>query len=193
MSDIWLNMQLAFKHVLDLNAYDHILFFILLILMYDASHWKRIFLLVTIFTLGHTTSLFLAAYGVISVNKNLAEFLILLTIFATGVFNIITSNKSLKNSKINILYGVTLFFGLIHGLGFYNYFKINSGFGSKALQILGFSFGVEIAQLIIVIVVLVLSFIVQTVFRFSKKDWILAISSIVTGMVIQMMIQTKIW
>ncbi len=193
MSDIWLNMQLAFKHVLDLNAYDHILFFILLVLVYDSSHWKRIFILVTLFTLGHTVSLFLAAYGVISVNKNLAELLILLTILVTGIFNIITANKTLKNGKINLFYAVTLFFGLIHGLGFYNYFKISNGFGSKALQIIGFSLGVEIAQLIIVLLVLIVSFIVQTVFRFSKKDWVLAISSIVTGMVLQMIIQNNFW
>ncbi|EZH71910.1 HupE / UreJ protein [Aquimarina atlantica] len=194
MSEFWLYIKLGFGHVLDWHAYDHILFLIALTVGYTFDNWKRILLLVTIFTIGHTLSLFLAAYDVVSVNSRLVEFLIPLTILITGLFNVFTAKNTSKNSKIGILYGVTLFFGLIHGLGFSSYFRaISSNVNSKILPLIEFALGVEAAQIIIVLVVLIVSFIFQTFFRFSKRDWILVISSIVIGMVIPMLIANKIW
>ncbi|WP_282086704.1 HupE/UreJ family protein [Aquimarina algiphila] len=193
MSEFWFNIQLAFKHVLDLNAYDHVLFFILLTLVYNANHWKRVLILVTIFTLGHTISMFLVTYGAISVNRNLIEFMILTTILVTGIFNVMRANKTPSNSGISIFYVVTLIFGIIHGLGFSSFFKMSSGFGSKFLSIIGFSLGVEVAQILIVLIVFIISFIALTVLRFSKRDWILVVSSIVIGMVIPMLMANKIW
>ncbi len=193
MSEFWFNIRLAFKHVLDLNAYDHILFFVLLTLVYNANHWKRVLALVTIFTLGHTISMFLVSYDVVSVNRNLVEFLILVTILATGIYNVLTASKSPSNNKINIFYVVTLVFGIIHGLGFSSFFAMSGGFGSKILSIIGFSLGVEAAQILVVLIVFVISFIALTVLRFSKRDWVLVVSSIVIGMVIPMLIANKIW
>ncbi|WP_106795066.1 HupE/UreJ family protein [Aquimarina sp. Aq78] len=194
MSEFWLYIKLGFGHVLDWHAYDHILFLVALTVGYTFDNWKRILLLVTVFTIGHTLSLFLAAYDVVSVNSRLVEFLIPLTILIAGLFNVFTVKNTSKNSKIGILYGVTIFFGLIHGLGFSSYFRaISSNVNSKILPLIEFGLGVEAAQIIIVLIVLIVSFIFQTFFRFSKRDWILVVSSIVIGMVIPMLIANKIW
>ncbi len=194
MSEFWLYIKLGFGHVLDWNAYDHILFLVVLTVGYSLDNWKRILLLITLFTLGHTISLFLATYNVVSVNSRLVEFLIPLTILTTAIFNVITSKSGSKSGKIGILYGATIFFGLIHGLGFSSYFKaVSSNVSSKILPLIEFALGIEISQIIVVLIVVLISFIAQTFLRFSKRDWILIVSSIVIGMVIPMLIANKIW
>ncbi|KAA1247504.1 HupE/UreJ family protein [Aquimarina sp. RZ0] len=194
MSEFWLYIKLGLTHVLDWKAYDHILFLIILTVAYTFDSWKRILVLVTLFTLGHTTSLFLATYGVVSVNSRLIEFLIPLTILVGAVFNVFTAGKGANKNKIGVLYAATIFFGLIHGLGFSGFFKaVSSNVDSKILPLIEFAVGIEIAQIIVVLVVLILSFIIQTIFRFNKRDWILVISSIVIGMVIPMIIANRIW
>ncbi len=194
MSEFWLYVKLGFGHVLDWKAYDHILFLVVLTVGYTFDNWKRILALVTLFTLGHTISLFLAVYGVISINSRLVEFLIPITILITALFNVFTAKKVSKNNGINLLYGAAIFFGLIHGLGFSSYFSVISGkSGAKVLPLLEFALGIELAQIIIVMIVLVVSFIIQTFLRFPKRDWILITSSIVIGMVIPMLIANKIW
>ncbi|MEW7289042.1 HupE/UreJ family protein [Aquimarina sp. 2304DJ70-9] len=194
MSEFWLYIKLGFGHVLDWNAYDHILFLVVLTIGYSLDNWKRILLLITLFTVGHTISLFLATYNVVSVNSRLVEFLIPLTILATAIFNVLTGKSGSKSSKIGILYGATIFFGLIHGLGFSSYFKaVSSNVSSKILPLIEFALGIEISQIIVVLIVVLISFIAQTFLRFSKRDWILIVSSIVIGMVIPMLIANKIW
>lgn len=192
MSDFWLYLKLGFDHVLDWNAYDHVLFLIVLVVGYTFDNWKRMLLLVTLFTIGHTLSLLLAAYDIVSVNSRLVEFLIPITIFATGLFNVFTAKNAFKSGKMGIQYVATVFFGLIHGLGFSIYFSHING-GAKIVSLLEFALGIEFAQLMIVFIVLFVSFLVQTFFRFSKRDWILVISSIVIGIVIPMLIANKIW
>jgi len=194
MSEFWLYVKLGFSHVLDWNAYDHILFLVVLTVGYTFDSWKKILILVSLFTLGHTISLFLATYGVVSVNSRWVEFLIPLTILITAVFNVLTPKSSARSSKMGVLYGATIFFGLIHGLGFSTYFRaISSNVSSKILPLLEFALGIEISQIIVVLIVVLISFIVQTFFRFSKRDWILVISSIVIGMVLPMLMANKIW
>ncbi|GAA4276791.1 HupE/UreJ family protein [Aquimarina mytili] len=194
MSEFWLYVKLGFGHVLDWNAYDHILFLVVLTVGYTLDNWKRILWLVTLFTVGHTISLFLAAYNVVSVNSKLVEFLIPLTILATAIFNVLTGKSGSKTSKIGVLYGATIFFGLIHGLGFSSYFRaISSNVSSKILPLIEFALGIEISQIIVVLIVVLVSFVAQTFLRFSKRDWILIVSSIVIGMVIPMLMANKIW
>ncbi len=172
-------------HVLDWNAYDHILFLIVLTVPHLISNWKRLFTLVTVFTIGHTLSLALSAYGVVKINSTLVEVLIPITILFTALYNIFRSGKKTKNQKLGIHVFITLFFGLIHGLGFSTYFKMmTASTDSKLLPLLEYTLGIEASQIIIVLVVLIISFIGQTIFRFSQRDWILVISSIVIGVTI---------
>lgn len=185
MNEFWIYFKLGLNHVLDLNGYDHILFLIVLTVAYTFKDWRRVFWLVTIFTVGHTISLTLSTYGVISVKANLAELLVYITILATALFNIFTAGKNINKTKLVILLVAALFFGLIHGLAFSNYFKqITAGLDSKLLPMLEFALGVEAGQIVVVLVMLVLSFVFQTVFRFSKRDWIMVISAIVLGIAI---------
>jgi len=194
MSQFWFYLKLGLTHVLDLNAYDHILFLIVLTVAYTFKDWKRVLWLVTIFTIGHTISLVLSLYDIVHVNKKMIEFLIPLTILIMAIYNIFTAGKSAGKAKKGLLLFSALFFGLIHGLGFSNYFKpIVASQESKILPLIEFALGVELAQVIIVLVVLLISFIMQTVFRFSKRDWVMVASAIVVGMVIPMLINTKFW
>jgi hypothetical protein len=181
-------------HVLDWNAYDHILFLIALAVVYDFKNWKKIVWLITLFTIGHTATLLLAAYNVISVNSKWVEFLIPVTIIITAVVNIFYSKNTAKQVKTNTNLIFALFFGLIHGLGFSGYFRLIIGSESnKLIPLLEFALGIEIAQIIIVFVVLVIGFLFQTVFRFSKRDWILMISALVIGIVLPILKNAVFW
>src|SRR5690606_18959429 len=126
--------------------------------------------------------------------SQLVEFLIPLTILLTAIFNLFTAGKKANNGRINVLYVATLFFGLIHGLGFSTYFKMISGNTSeKILPLIEFALGIEAAQIIVVLIVLLLAFIFQSIFRFSKRDWVLVISSIVIGFAIPMLVENIFW
>jgi len=192
MTDFWLYFNLGLHHVLDWKAYDHVLFLIVLCAAYNFSSWKKILILVTMFTIGHTLSLLLASYNIISVSSSVIEFLIPITILATAIFNLFTAGKSKRVEKMTVFYTVTLFFGLIHGLGFASFYnQLQSD--RELLPLLEFALGIETAQIIVVIIFLILSFIFQTIFRFNKRDWILVVSSIVIGMVIPMVIDNWIF
>ncbi len=195
MSEFWLYFNVGLKHVLDINAYDHVLFLIALMIPYTFKDWKQIVVLVSLFTIGHTISLLLSIFGIIKVNPFFIEFLIPITILITATYNLFTAGKKSKNSSISFMAIITLTFGIIHGLGFSNYFKsILPGTASdKLIPTLEFALGIEAAQLVVVFIVLVLSYIVQTVFRFSKRDWTLVMSAFVIGVVLPMIIESEIW
>jgi len=195
MSQFWIYFQIGLKHVLDIHAYDHVLFLIALTVPYTFKDWKRILILVSVFTIGHTVALMLSVFGIISVKVNLVEFLIPITILITAFYHLLTAGKASKGESLNLIFFVTLFFGIIHGLGFSNYFKTILGGTpvSKLLPLGEFALGIEAAQIIVVFVVLVISYIVQTVFRFSKRDWALVMSAFIIGVVIPMIIESPIW
>jgi hypothetical protein len=192
LENFWFNVEYGINHVLDINAYDHVLFLIVLTVPYIFKDWKRVLLLVTMFTLGHTLSLVLSTYGVVSVNATLVELLIPITILVVALFNVFTAGKGAQKERVGVLFLSTLFFGLIHGLGFAREFQILlGGHDSKLLMLLEFALGIEIAQIIIVFIVLFLGYVAQTIFRFSKRDWIMVISAIVVGLVIPMILNSE--
>ncbi len=195
MSEFWVYFQIGLKHVLDFSAYDHVLFLIALTVPYTFKDWKRLLVLVSIFTLGHTIAMVLSVFGVIIIKVNLVEFLIPITILVVAFFNLFTAGKSSKQESISVIGFVTLFFGIIHGLGFANYLKMLLGGSpqSKLLPLSEFALGIESAQIIVVFVVLILSYIVQTFFRFTKRDWTLVMSSFVIGVVLPMIVENEIW
>ena len=185
MSQLWLYFRLGLEHVLDWNAYDHILFLIVMVASYTFLGWKRAFWLVTIFTIGHMLSLFLSVYEIVLVDSNYVEFLIPVTILITAIFNIINSKKKENKNNISVLYFTTAFFGIIHGLGFSNYFKmIATGTENKFLPLLEFALGIEASQILVVLTVLILAFLFQNVLSVSRRDWILVLSSIVIGVIL---------
>ncbi|GEL10056.1 HupE / UreJ protein [Flavobacterium glycines] len=195
MSQFLIYFQLGLKHILNIYSYDHILFLIALVIPLSFKDWKRILLLITSFTLGHTVALLLTLYGIIAVKVTVVELLIPITILIVALFHLFTAGKSGKKESLNLVFFITLFFGIIHGLGFLNYFR-NMHHGasvSKLLAILESSLGIEAAQLVVVLVVLILSYIVQTVFRFSKRDWALVMSAFIIGIVLPIILGNEIW
>lgn len=195
MSEFWIFFEKGLRHILNLFAYDHILFLIALTVPYAFKDWKRLLLLVSVFTIGHTLTLLLSVFGVIIIKGNFTEFLIPITILIVAFFNLFTAGKSSKTESISVIGFITLFFGIIHGLGFAGYFQSLLGGNTKPkfLPILEFSLGIESSQIIVVFIVLILSYIVQTFFRFSKRDLTLVMSAFVIGVVLPMIIESKIW
>ena len=185
--------KLGLFHVLDIKAYDHILFLIVLAVVYQFKQWKKVLWIVTLFTIGHSITLALSAFGVINVRADLVEFLIPLTIFITGLMNVLTARKaSVGKENQNLFFA--LFFGLVHGLGFSNYFKMMVSRGEdKLVPLLEFALGVEAAQVIIVALILLVGGLVQSVFGVNRRDWILVASSIVIGFALQMMVDRAFW
>jgi hypothetical protein len=195
MSQFWIYFQIGLKHVLDIHSYDHVLFLIALAIPFSFKDWKRLILLVSLFTIGHTMALLLSVFGIIAIKVNVVELLIPITILITALYNLFTAGKSNKKEGLNLIFFVTLFFGIIHGLGFSNYFKsiLGGDAVSKLLPLSEFALGIEAAQIVVVFIVLILSYIVQTVFRFSRRDWALVFSAFVIGVVLPMIIGNEIW
>ena len=177
-------LELGLYHIISFDGYDHILFVVLLSLPFLFKDWKWVLILVSIFTLGHTLSLILGVYDVINLNVNVTEWLIPVTILFTALYNIFTAGKSIQRRPY-FIYGIVLFFGLIHGLGFANAFEsMVSNNESTFLAVIEFGLGVEVGQLIVVFCALFLSFIFQNIFRFSNRDWVLVSSSIILGFIL---------
>jgi hypothetical protein len=195
MSQFWIYFQIGLKHVLDVHSYDHVLFLIALATPFSFKDWKRIVLLVSLFTIGHTMALLLSVFGIIAIKVNVVELLIPITILITAIYNLFTAGKSNRKEGLNLIFFITLFFGIIHGLGFSNYFKsiLGGSAVSKLLPLSEFALGIEAAQIVVVFIVLIFSYIVQTVFRFSKRDWALVFSAFVIGVVLPMIIGNEIW
>jgi len=183
MDDFIFYIQQGFFHVLDINALDHVLFFIALTIIYGFKNWKKALWLITFFTIGHSLSFGLSAYDIINVDVDLVEFLIPITILIPLILNIykmINDDFSIKNTNIYF----AGFFGLIHGLGFSNYFKMLLDNGDDKLIPLG----IEFAQIIIVLIVLSLSHIAIYSTHIKKKYWVIGISLLVILRIVPMLI-----
>src|SRR5690606_22255662 len=123
MSEFQLYFGLGKDHILDPNGYDHILFVIALCIVYTLREWKKVLILVTAFTVGHSVTLALATLEVISVNASLIEFLIPVTIFITAASNIFRTQEGATVRAMQLNYAYAMIFGLIHGMGFSNYLR----------------------------------------------------------------------
>lgn len=193
MSQFQLYFELGYKHILDLKGFDHILFVIALCAIYLTRDWKRIIILITAFTIGHSITLALATLNLIKVNADLIEFLIPLTIAITALANIFKPKPS-NGRGIQINYIFALFFGLIHGLGFSNYLRSLLGKESSIFQpLLAFNVGLEVGQLLIVAIFLIASSLIVGLIGVNRKEWTLTLSAVVLGMSIMMMIDARYW
>ena len=84
-------LELGLYHIVNFKSYDHILFLVVLTIPYLFKDWKRLLLLVSSFTLGHTLSLLLGVYDIVNLNVNVTEWLIPFTIIVIALYNIFTS------------------------------------------------------------------------------------------------------
>lgn len=194
MEEFKLFLLLGLEHILDINGSDHILFVIALTALFTISDWKKVLILVTAFTIGHSITLAMATLRVIKFNSDLIEFLIPATIFLTAFFNIFRQKGAGRPMKMQINYYFAVFFGLIHGLGFSYYLRSLLGKDETIIsQLLAFNIGLEIGQIIIVAAFLVASILIVDIGGVAKRDWRMVISSGVAAIAITMMYETKFW
>jgi hypothetical protein len=194
MSEFALYFGLGKEHILDVNGYDHILFVIALCTVYSVREWKQVLVLVTAFTLGHSITLALATLEIISVDAELVEFLIPVTIFITASSNIIKKSERHTGRNIQLSYAYAAFFGLIHGMGFSNYLRSILGRDESIVtQLLAFNLGLELGQIIIVAFFLVLAFILVDLFGVNRRDWKLVISSAIAGIALVLIKDKVFW
>ncbi|MBX3165519.1 MAG: HupE/UreJ family protein [Bacteroidetes bacterium] len=183
MNEFSLWFTTGVQHILDLQGYDHILFVTLLTLTFPFKEWKKLLVLVTAFTVGHSVSLALSATNIIYVQQNIIELLIALTILVSAVYNLICHFEERKISKDasyrqhdRVLYIITLFFGLIHGLGFSYLLKAMLGKEESVfLPLMYFNLGLELGQIIIVIFVLIFSLLLARFFKWKHTIFKLSI------------------
>lgn len=189
MQDFWLYLSLGFEHIMDLAGYDHIIFVFALCLRYTFSDWKRIIVLITAFTIGHSVTLALSTLNYINVPAKWIEFLIPVTIIFTAISNI--RQKDFKfRTRFPPIYFLALFFGLIHGLGFSNYLKSLLGKDSNIVpQLLAFNIGLEVGQLLIVALVLIVSLICISFLNFQRREYLLYGSGAVFGIALIMALE----
>jgi hypothetical protein len=187
-------LVLGLEHIVDIHGSDHILFVIALTALFTISDWKKVLILVTAFTIGHSITLALATLRVVNFNSDLIEFLIPVTIFLTAFFNLFRHKGAGRPMKAQINYYFAMFFGLIHGLGFSNYLRSLLGTDKTILtQLLAFNIGLEIGQLFIVVLFLIASIFVVDIGGVSKRDWRLVVSAGVAAVALTMMYDTKFW
>lgn len=195
MTEFFIFLQLGYQHITDINGYDHILFVVALCAIYRIKDWKKILILVTAFTIGHSVTLALAALNVIEYSTELIEFLIPVTIIFTCITNLFhkSSDSVLDIEKFSpIRYVLALGFGLIHGMGFSNYLRSLLGKDENIIpQLLAFNIGLEFGQVLIVAIIMVISFLVLEAFKVRKHLWNLVLSSFVAGVAFKLM--TEKW
>lgn len=191
MQDFWFYIKLGLEHVLDLSAYDHILFLSALAIPFTFKSWKQILILATIFTIAHCASLAFSVYGIFSINVSLIEFLIPVTIAFTALFNFFRIFKKENVTGIYFQSLATAFFGLIHGFGFSNYFNmLMAEEENKISPLLGFATGIEFSQVFIILCVLALAYLLQSVLKVKQSTFIGVTSILILIATIPMLIDT---
>ncbi len=186
--------KLGVHHILDIHSYDHILFLVCLTAPYLLYQWKQILILITAFTVGHTTSLVLATFHIVKVPTDSIEFIIPLTIFITGLWNIVAIKNIVDSRTHWIKYVTALFFGLIHGLGFSNYLQSLLSVEKEILvSLLSFNLGIEVGQILIVLGIFLLNYVIINVLKTSRRDWVNIFSGAGMGVALVLMIDRFPW
>jgi hypothetical protein len=183
-------LRLGFHHITDLAGYDHILFVAALSIPFTVRDWRRLALLVTAFTVGHSITLALASLRLVSVSSALVEALIPITIVATaalswrdGTGDALASRTSLRVSRYLLAVG----FGLIHGLGFSTYLRALLGDeDSIALPLFAFNVGLEVGQLLILAAVLAAgSALVPAIL--PRRRWVQTLVGVTGGLALMLL------
>lgn len=180
-------LRLGYEHIMSLQALDHILFVVVLMAVYQTRSWLRIITAITFFTIGHSITLSLGAFNIVNINKGLIEFLIPLTILLTALYNLTKPGQNQKSSTKAWIAGV---FGLIHGLGFSNYYDmLVMGDQNYWEALLPFNLGIELAQLLLVAITLVLMGIYNFMLNRKIRDWNLFVSGAGFGLSLWLCLQ----
>jgi hydrogenase/urease accessory protein HupE len=189
MNDFGLYFELGYKHIADLRGIDHILFVMALCLRYQFADWRKILILITAFTIGHSITLALSVFNLVNYSYKWIEFLIPVTIVITAISNVFVKKFAFR-SRFPIIYFFALFFGLVHGLGFSSYLKSLLGSDrSVVAQLLAFNLGLEVGQLLIVSIVLIISFIFVFILKCNRREYLLYLSGGIFAIALQMALE----
>ncbi|MDW3648120.1 MAG: HupE/UreJ family protein [Bacteroidia bacterium] len=188
-------LEFGFTHILDIAGYDHMLFLLALCALYRLKDWKRVLILVTAFTIGHSVTLAAAALDIIQISSELIEFLIAFTIFLTAVYNLtLARNEELSRGQVQINYAMALIFGFIHGMGFSNQFKALLGQEESIVPILfPFNLGIELGQILFVIGIMLFGGFLVEKLKLPFKYWKFSLSIIAGLLALYMMSQRIFW
>jgi hypothetical protein len=176
MSEMSTFVSLGFHHIADPRAFDHLLFLVTLCAVYRPADWRKLLVLITAFTIGHSTTLVLAGTQLLSIPSDLVELLIPVTIVLTSLYNIAfggnTGETGTFSAAVRWNYAMALFFGFIHGMGFANYFGALMGeSGEIVWPLFSFNVGIEIGQIAIVLVFFGIYAGIEGLFHFRHRDW----------------------
>jgi hypothetical protein len=188
MSDFWFYFSLGWEHIISADALDHQLFIVALAAIYLLHDWKKVLVLVTAFTIGHSLTLALSVLDIFRFSGKWVEFLIPCTILITAISNLFQKDFSHKGLRLN--YFLALFFGLIHGMGFANTIRFMLAKDqSMVTGLLGFNLGLEAGQILVVIILLLVAFIFVNSLRVNRRDWVLFLSAGVFGLALKMTLE----
>ena len=173
MNAFWLWFSTGIEHITDLNGYDHLLFVTLLVLTYPFRQWKQLLVLISGFTLGHSVSLILSIVANVHLPQAFIEFLIALSVLMSAVYNLTLLRRAAPPGKNNlVIFLIICVFGLVHGLGFSYLLKSMLGAGQNVLlPLLYFNLGLEVGQLIIVLIVIVFSLLLTSLSKWSFNNY----------------------
>ena len=194
MHSIALYLELGLEHISDFAGYDHILFLIALCAVYRVEDWRRLIILVTAFTIGHSITLALSSFEIVVIPSNIVEFLIPVTIFLTALRNVTSSSSPGQSVNMTSHYLMALGFGFIHGMGFSNYFRaLMMDSSSIVVPLLGFNLGIEAGQLMVVVVIMLVVFLIVNVIGVKHRDWNLFVSGAAAGISLVLMNDAWPW
>ena len=189
MKDFGLYFTWGLQHILTWEALDHILFVAALCLRYQFRDYRKIIILITAFTIGHCTTLVLSSLNIVNVKTSLTEFFIALTIVFTAFSNLFVKGVA-RQKKLPFIYFMAMVFGMVHGLGFaYGLKSILGKNESLFIPLLAFNTGIEIAQVLVALVVLSVSYIFAHFLHVPFRTWLLFVSGIIFGLALQMVIE----
>jgi hypothetical protein len=166
----------GWEHIVDINAYDHLLFVMTLCAAFKLTQWKQILVIITAFTIGHSGTLILSVLDLIPSNAKLIDMLIPVTIMITAIANIINYNKNSRFSDAKIKYGIALVFGLIHGLAFASNFKFMMFGGNILMPLFSFNIGIEVGQIFIVLLFMIALWIYTNIIKADHQKWNIFVS-----------------
>lgn len=193
MQEFWLWFSTGLEHILDWNGYDHILYVMALCIIFSSKEWKRLLILITAFTIGHSFTLAASVTGFFSIKQYYIELLIPITIIATCIVNIVFVKQNQdgdKNTNYRLNYLLALVFGFIHGMGFSYLLKSMLGKEeSIVFPLLSFNIGLEAGQLIIVFTMLLISVFLSRFTGFRKIIWVRTVSLGVLGISVFLFVQ----
>jgi hypothetical protein len=171
LSDFVLWAKIGIEHISDWQGADHLLFIVITAGFYSLSDWKKSLWLSLAFTLGHTITLALSTYNLISLPTLLIEVLIPITILLAVVLRIFETTNILHTSQ-RYLFSTIVLFGCIHGMGFSNMLKSMLGKEMNILNpLLAFNIGLEFGQILILSFVIILGHLVQNILNYSRSIW----------------------